>query len=203
MTLYDPLGHSEYRAIMRERDFQIACHQAADEGAKPHPLMEGGPIFEPSAPVLAKVSVSLPRQEQPYCSMRHDARQTTGHDQQAQESTAEISRENGSGAPAAEGSDLHGRGLHQDTSEREPGDKPALVTCLGLIEPARAASLGIPGPNPESVKPRYVSSSGNHAHDSTSGHLLAGASGQTWQTGGKPVTNSGNDTKLSGGGLME
>ena len=43
MNLYDPLGHSEYRAMQSAREFQIACQQAADEGAKPHKLMDGGP----------------------------------------------------------------------------------------------------------------------------------------------------------------
>lgn len=94
MKLYDPLGYSEYRAMQSARDFQIACHQAADEGAKPHPLMDGGPSLEPSVPVLADLFLDR-------------APASQGKGSEAQESTgAEPRKSRQRGTLAADGSTL-------------------------------------------------------------------------------------------------
>lgn len=41
--MYDPLSNSEWRASQVARAFQVAASIAADEGAKPSPLLDGGP----------------------------------------------------------------------------------------------------------------------------------------------------------------
>ena len=40
MSTYDPLGHSEWRAMESARNFQIAAHHMAEETGRIHPLAD-------------------------------------------------------------------------------------------------------------------------------------------------------------------